>query len=753
MKNIETPDKIHLGRLIEELRSGKYVIPDFQREFEWRPQDVIDLLKSIFEDYYIGTLLFWRASKENQDLLKCEPIYGFEGKPSPEHIILDGQQRLSALYYVLFAPNKPYPRRKSKCFFFIKLEEILRGNFDEAFYYEWVSKKTLDFAEDRNKQFGDKIFPLFILGPKPYTWVKWLEGYQKYWASKIGDKKAETERKKVEKILEELISTYYISYIELDRNMEIFKVCDIFTRINSTGMELTIFDLLNAVLRPKDIYLKEMWRRVSSNLDIVEAEKMRIYLLQTMSILKQRYCAPKYLYYLVPDTKKTIKAPDGSKKKIVLIDSKEEFVNLWKFVVERVKKTIEILKNPRDFGAIKPEFIPYPSMTPILTALNIEKETEAYTDKQDIEHKIRRWYWSSIFTKNYSSAVESQMTKDFDELQEWFKDDTRIPSVIVQFDPSYLDLKSETSKSSAIYKAIFDILILKGAKDWDTFVLPEYSNLEDHHIVPRSWGEKRVGKDINSILNRTPISDKTNKEIIRNQLPNIYLKRMFDKAKDKEEVYRLLETHLISREAVEILLKKDFSEKNYEEFLKEREKTILNEIRQLLGTDIKQQIDLITPETPFSNKLQIEQIIKSCSGHLYWVDKYFSKAGLEIINQALFMPPKPKLNEIRILSSIDKADSNLRKSFKDFKKELENKNIKVDLRIIISNKIKSEIHDRWIMTRGKAYNLPSPDVIFRGQYSEIKETKNIPPFKQWWAEGLDIITEWNKIEDAKTGKN
>jgi uncharacterized protein with ParB-like and HNH nuclease domain len=74
MKNIETPDKMHLGKLIEQLRAGEYVIPDFQREFEWMPWDVVELLKSIFDDCYIGTLLLWRSSHENQSLLKCEPI-------------------------------------------------------------------------------------------------------------------------------------------------------------------------------------------------------------------------------------------------------------------------------------------------------------------------------------------------------------------------------------------------------------------------------------------------------------------------------------------------------------------------------------------------------------------------------------------------------------------------------------------------------------------------------------------------------
>jgi hypothetical protein len=43
-------------------------------------------------------------------------------------------------------------------------------------------------------------------------------------------------------------------------------------------------------------------------------------------------------------------------------------------------------------------------------------------------------------------------------------------------------------------------------------------------------------------------------------------------------------------------------------------------------------------------------------------------------------------------------------------------------------------------------------VIARGQYSEIKETKNIVPFKEWWEESLDVISQWDRIEELKNNK-
>ena len=128
------------------------------------------------------------------------------------------------------------------------------------------------------------------------------------------------------------------------------------------------------------------------------------------------------------------------------------------------------------------------------------------------------------------------MAKDYQDVKKWFLNDELIPQSVIQsnIDIDNLNLTNEVTQGSAIYKAIFDILIMKGAKDLVSADNPEYSNLHDHHIVPNSWGKKNVGKKINTILNRTPLSDITNGSVIKDDLPNVYLKRLFNEAKDKE---------------------------------------------------------------------------------------------------------------------------------------------------------------------------------------------------------------------------
>ena len=94
MKDVQKPDHISLNTLIGRLREGRFVIPDFQREFEWKPWDVRDLMRSIFLDYYIGSLLLWAGKEENFAALSCEPVYGYESSAKPELFRCRNQQAI-----------------------------------------------------------------------------------------------------------------------------------------------------------------------------------------------------------------------------------------------------------------------------------------------------------------------------------------------------------------------------------------------------------------------------------------------------------------------------------------------------------------------------------------------------------------------------------------------------------------------------------------------------------------------------------
>lgn len=603
MKDAQKPDHVSLNTLVTRLKEGRFVIPDFQREFEWKPWDVGDLMRSIFLDYYIGSLLLWKGKKENFEALACEKLYAFNGEGKPEHIVLDGQQRLTAIYYAFTAPNKNLPTRSNRYLYFIHVDQFMDQAFDKAFGYDWT-QAAAKLLDEPSEQYEKHIFPLSVVGKGGWALGNWVQAYEQYWKSKaeeakkskhstgatLAQKHAENA-KKFGQHLQEITEQYQIAYIELDRDLELDKICDIFTQINTKGVLLDVFDIMNALLKPKGIQLKSLWRKASPKLDFVDSEKMNVYVLQVMSILRQAYCSPKYLYYLLPGQERVLRDAAGSLHKEVLVKTTQEFKDLWHQGVEALKNSIDLLRHPQEFGAISSEYLPYVSILPAFSALQTQVQTLPANRQLDAQRKIRHWYWASVFTNRYSGSVESTTSRDFLDVKAWFDDDNAAPGLLEEFRTRFrsLDLRKELKKGTSVYNGIFNVLVMRGAKDWMTGKVPMYDELDDHHIVTKNWGkEAGLGSGIDTILNRTPLTADTNRKVIGKKLPNEYLPGLI-KANGEKAVRSTLATHYISADAFDILLRDPFKLTDFEAFLEERQKTLFDAIGRLL---IKEEMEL-----------------------------------------------------------------------------------------------------------------------------------------------------------------
>ena len=625
MKDAQKPDHVSLNVLLGRLKEGRFVIPDFQREFEWRPWDIRDLMRSIFLDYYIGSLLLWKGTKENYEALSCEIIYGFENnvgqkswdyeKGKPDCIVLDGQQRLTALYYAFIAPNVPLPNRASRAVYFVHADKFMNEQYDEAFQYDWLSKRFNKILENPEAQFEEHIFPLSVVGAGGWDLPNWVQGYVKYWGNKSQEAKdagdvamaesAERHAMNAEefgKHLRGITEEYQIAYIELDKDLAVDKVCDIFTQINSRGVRLDVFDLINALLKPKGLQLKHMWRKAAPKLEFVETEKMNVYILQVMSILRQSYCSPKYLYYLLPGQYKQTRDPDGSRKKEILISDIKDFKERWDAAVIAIEKAIKLLQHPQEFGVVSSQYLPYVSILPVFSALQEQSNALPAHKKLSAQRKIRHWYWASVFTNRYSGSVESTSARDFLDVKAWFEEDAPAPPLIQEFKMRFrnLELRKEVKRGTSVYNGVFNLLVLQGARDWMTGNIPLHGDLDDHHIVPASWGKSMNGNRINTILNRTPLSSQTNRHVISDRLPNKYLPELIS-TNEESEVKAILESHFISPIALEILLRDPFTPEDFEDFISERQHTIQGAIENLL---IKERLDLAPPIRELDEKIE-----------------------------------------------------------------------------------------------------------------------------------------------------
>jgi hypothetical protein len=87
----------HLEQLFGLIDIGDLGLPDIQRPFVWKDAKVRDLFDSIYRGYPIGSYLFWRNTVAG----RAHHIGTTQKQhDDPALLIIDGQQRLTALYAV-----------------------------------------------------------------------------------------------------------------------------------------------------------------------------------------------------------------------------------------------------------------------------------------------------------------------------------------------------------------------------------------------------------------------------------------------------------------------------------------------------------------------------------------------------------------------------------------------------------------------------------------------------------------------------
>src|SRR5947207_772991 len=148
------PLKTDLDYLLKGIHHGEIVLPEFQRDFVWLPGQTVELLKSVCRSYPAGTLLFLGYKS---GILATRLIAEVPSPPNsiPKRIVLDGQQRLTALYHAL--------RGKGEYRFFFDMKKLEDGQLDYAVFHlkeTEVARRGWDNAE---AQFSAGVIPASVL--------------------------------------------------------------------------------------------------------------------------------------------------------------------------------------------------------------------------------------------------------------------------------------------------------------------------------------------------------------------------------------------------------------------------------------------------------------------------------------------------------------------------------------------------------------------------------------------------------------
>ena len=744
---IAQPENIKLYQLILHVEGHRWLLPNFQRDFDWSTEDIKELWESIFKNYYIGSLLIWKTSGDPH--FGTVPIKGVtqEAKGDNEGLILDGQQRITSIYYGIRPTVMEISKKKIRFYLYV--------NFQSYFSNKESIIEIHGYQFTREECFEKLIFPISEIE----NFNDWTREFRTYLVEKLKqDKTMSFElRDHYRDIIGSLIddirnkcnmvwNNYEIPFISLPSNIEISQVTDIFENLNSKGKPLTIFDLLIARLyRYEQTDLKGLWRKSREEYNNLGAfnkgrarNKIPIYLLQTISLRFN------------PNN-------SSSKRDILNIydiiydntDSRD-FREDWDTASKFTSKAIERLENLQDGYGVLESQVPYISMIPVLSALlwYIDGKSEILNSAYK---KINAWYWSAVFSGAYSSAADSQMSLDYKETTAWISDSTNpVPQVVNQCRTSlYSQVFSElNTASNAKYLAILSIIALNGCKDWNTGLTPQNTEKHDKdHIFPKAYQDQLshgAKKYINSILNMSWQSKNTNQKIKGAKDPASLIDGLIKVQYDnnENEFKKILKTHYIDEKCYESLKNNDFLG-----FIDQRDQLIKQAIADRIGLDFSEPIySVIQPQTPFSNGLVYKSNINRITGHLHIIDKYFNSIGLEVLNSSVNFE---LVKEIKILGSVNLVDEGFRNYFKKFKKELENSGVNSEIRIIMDKQDFRNIHDRFYIGNNISFNAVSPDTMKRGQLSELTTSNNTDILEQqfigFWMNAPDLIGDWNKL--------
>jgi len=558
---LQSPERIKISRIVENVQKG-WQIPNFQRYFDWNKEYIRSFLESVFNDYYVGSFLIWEASDHSN--LEVQPIKGVDTKNQVDKIILDGQQRMTALYYAMKTPDFSPRGSKKRSYYYLDIRAFIEDASQENIIV--IKDKKIS----RDDSFKQLMFPFYELEKLH----EWIDNFEDYLEKEVSDKtQVKSIGRTIEKRLRHMWDGFEIPYVVLPATMDLVHVADIFEKINSKGKPLSTFDLLIARLLKYKIKLKDLWDKACEEYPNLkkydeETEKIRMAVFQTMSLL----------YH-----------PTSScKRKDILniyealsIADQSQFESYWNTCVEALNDSIERLENMRDggFGVRSAKDIPFMPALPMLAAFLVRIEESG--NEALSQTKMHQWYWSATITRAYSSSAESQMTSDFKEVTRWFDDENSIPSVVVNArnQIEITNLFESDEQSSADYRAILSLSALAGAKDFVTGSNLEHArdNQKDH-IFPKSVFTKN--KYIDSVLNMTWMSDTTNMFIKKAKKPSEYILTFIKEnfRGDENKFIECLESHLIDKKAFEAMKNDDL-----DLFLTARQEKIKKELRQRVG--------------------------------------------------------------------------------------------------------------------------------------------------------------------------
>lgn len=571
--------------LLQNIKKGKTQLPDFQRGWIWDDEHIKSLLASISLSYPIGALMMLETGNE-EVRLKPRPIEGVDLDDSiePERLILDGQQRLTSLFQALYFGNavKTQDARSKKIsrWYYIDMaraldaeadrDEVILGLPGDLQVKNFRGEVVEDYST-KEKEFLAGYFPLSQI----FDCSDWRTSYFEF---------CSYEKEKIQLFNQfdrEVIKRfeqYQVPVIILRKETPKEAVCQVFEKVNTGGVSLTVFELLTATFAADNYSLRDDWekrKKVFHEHKILSTIQSDDFL-QAITLLASR---KKRLHAL--ENKAEIERVPGitCKRKDILRLTLDDYKEWGDLVENGFVEAVRLIMGQKIYDArdlpYRTQLVP---LAAILAILGKKSENEG------VRAKLARWYWCGVFGELYGSATETRFAKDLPEILAWI-DGGAEPSTIVDANFAPDRLLTLRTRNSAAYKGLYAILLRDGCQEFrtgDAITVQMYfdDKLDIHHIFPQAWCRTNGidPKHCDSIVNKTAIAAKTNR-MIGGNAPDAYLPRLEKRADISEDrMNEILVSHVIDFSALR--------SNNFDEFFEARKQALLERIENAMGKQI-----------------------------------------------------------------------------------------------------------------------------------------------------------------------
>jgi len=529
------PDSKRYSDLISEIQKGVIKIPKFQREFVWSIDKTAQLLDSILKGYPIGTFILWQTDERINDIKNIGNLMIPE---TPEGVkvqyVLDGQQRLTSLYAAfLGAEIKKTGEKKVTDYsqIFVDLEKSIEDDEEHVITAEKPEGEHISLSDVLNlmenmmeiqKRFSEEHFSK-------------IHAYSR------------------------AFDTYDFSTVLL-RKENIDSAIEVFTRINTGGQTLTLFEIMSAKTYDEgqvfDMQVK--WEAFVNKLRDIRYEGISSSLILSL------------LSLILSKTKEC-------KRKTILNLSKQDIIDHWDDGISALEHSIDYFRT--SYGIPVSQLLPYDALLVPFAYFFYHNKDKPNADQRQY---LEEFFWRVALSYRYSSSTESSLAQDIKRI------DLILDSQRANYDDMKVNLDSpedlintDFRAGNSFCKAILCLLAYQDPKDFqdnakvilDNSYLKIANSKNYHHFFPKAYLRKQKVANANSLMNITFVSDHLNKRKIGSTAPSVYINEFADQ---NDKIEQTLVSHFIELEGSGI------ESNDYDVFLKLRAEKIFKELQARL---------------------------------------------------------------------------------------------------------------------------------------------------------------------------